>query len=133
LPAGCGDAEYVQVFEQIIIPAVRLFKPQLVLSSAGYDGHWADPLAMMQVTITGYARIAGFIKALADELCGGKLVISLEGGYNLEALAGSVKATFEVMLGETSIEDPLGKPPRQQEPHGIESLIKKARELHGLT
>jgi acetoin utilization deacetylase AcuC-like enzyme len=133
LPAGCGDAEYEQVFEQIIVPAVRRFGPQLILSSAGYDGYWEDPLAMMQLTVTGYARMAGIIKGLADELCHGRLVFCLEGGYHLEAQAYSIKATFDVLLGETNIEDPLGQPPREFAPSNIESLVKVVREVHGLT
>jgi len=133
LPAGCGDAEYEQVFEQIIVPSARRFQPQLVLVSAGYDAHWADQLAMMQLTVTGFARIAGIIKRLADELCHGRLVLSLEGGYNLEALAASVKATFDVLLGETEITDPLGSPPHSFTPPDIESLITAVRETHGLS
>ncbi|MQY67189.1 MAG: histone deacetylase, partial [Dehalococcoidia bacterium] len=50
LPAGCGDGEYLEVFEQVIAPAARRFNPRLILVSTGYDGHWADPLAMMQVS-----------------------------------------------------------------------------------
>ena len=131
LPAGCGDAEYQRVFEQIIVPAARRFQPQFILSSAGYDGHWDDPLAMMQLTVTGYARIAEILKGLADELCQSRLVFCLEGGYNLEVLAASVKATFDVLLGEKDIEDPLGEPPRRPASN-IESLVAEVRETHGL-
>jgi len=133
LPAGCGDAEYEQVFEQIIVPAASRFCPQIILVSAGYDAHWADELAMMQVTVSGFARIAGIIKGLADELCQGRLVFSLEGGYNLAALEASVKATFDVLLGETSIEDPLGQPPHRLPASSVESLITAVRDTHGLS
>jgi len=133
LPAGCGDAEYEQVFEQIIAPAAKRFEPQLIMVSAGYDGYWEDPLAMMQLTITGFARMAIIIKGLADELCHGRLVLSLEGGYNLEALAAAIKATFDVLLGETEITDPLGAPPHPFAPPDIESLVTKIRETHGLS
>jgi acetoin utilization deacetylase AcuC-like enzyme len=131
LPAGCGDAEYEQVFEEIIVPASRRFTPQLILVSAGYDPHWADELASMQVTVTGFARITAIIRGLADELCTGRLVFCLEGGYNLAALAASVKATFEVLLGENGTEDPLGAPPRQFAPN-IGSLIAAVKKTHGL-
>ncbi len=133
LPAGCGDAEYGQVFERIVVPAARRFEPQLILVSDGYDGHWADPLAHMQLTVSGYARMASTIKGLADELCGGRLVLTLEGGYDLEVLEASVKATFDVLLGETVIEDPPGKPSHQFNPRNIESLIEAVRETHGLS
>ncbi|MFC1870051.1 histone deacetylase [Chloroflexota bacterium] len=132
LPAGCGDAEYQNVFEQIIMPAARRFKPQFIMVSAGYDLHWADPLAMMHVTTTGLAQIAKIIRGLAEELCGGRLVFTLEGGYNLTALATSIKATFDVLLGNTDIEDPLGQSTRQFTAISIAPLIKAIKEKHNL-
>jgi len=132
LPIGCGDAEYLSVFEQIIVPVVRRFSPQLILVSAGYDAHWADGLAMMQVSITGFAQMVKIIKGLTDELCGGRLVFTLEGGYNLTALAASVKATFDVLLGNNNVEDPLGQSSGGLAVSGIDSLISKIREIHKL-
>jgi len=132
LPAGSGDAEYLEVFEQIIVPAAIRFKPQLILVSAGYDAHWADELALMQVSVTGFAQMVKIIKGLGDELCDGRLVFSLEGGYNLEALATSVKATFDMLLGNTAIEDRLGQPARRFEAPSIASLIKAMKEIHNL-
>jgi acetoin utilization deacetylase AcuC-like enzyme len=130
LPAGCGDAEYLEVFEQVVIPAARRFNPQLILVSAGYDGHWADPLAMMNLSVGGFAKMTGIIKGLADELCRGRLVLTLEGGYHLEALAASVKATFDVLLGNAT-EDPLGTTPRRFAPD-INSLIGEIKKVHKL-
>ncbi len=132
LSAGCGDDEYKQVFEQIIIPATQRFEPQLILVSAGYDSHWADEMAMMQVSVTGFARITGIIKTLADELCNGRVGFILEGGYNLTALAASVKATFDVLLGNGDIEDPLGQPPNRFTTRSIVSLITEVKEIHGI-
>jgi acetoin utilization deacetylase AcuC-like enzyme len=131
LPAGCGDAEYLNVFEQIIVPAARRFKPQLILVSVGYDGHWADPLAMMQLSVDGYARMTGIIKGLAEELCHGRLALTLEGGYNLEALAASVKATFDALLGD-SFDVPEDVPSRRSDSPNIEGLIADIRKIHGL-
>lgn len=132
LPGGSGDTEYQQVFEQIVVPAARRFRPQLILVSAGYDSHWADELATMQLSITGLARIVKIITGLADELCDGKLVFCLEGGYNLTALAASVKATFDVLLGNTNIEDPLGQTKYQWATPDIAPLIKTIKERHDL-
>ena len=131
LPAGCGDAEYLEVFEQIIAPAARRFNPRLILVSTGYDGHWADPLAMMNLSVDGFARIAVVIKGLAGELCDGRLALTLEGGYNLEALAASVKATFDVLLGDAG-DDLSGAPPRHSEPPNIESLMAEIKKIHKL-
>ena len=86
----------------------------------------------MQVSVTGFAQMVGIIKGLADELCSGRLAFSLEGGYNLTALAASIKATFDVLLGNTNIEDPLGQAPHRFEPPNIASLIKSIKEIHNL-
>lgn len=131
MPAGCGDDEYLKVFEKIIVPAARRFKPRLILVSAGYDGHWADPLAMMRVSVSGYAKMTAIIKELAAELCEGRLALTLEGGYNLKALAASVEATFDALLGD-AVDDSLGGPPRPSAPPDIESLIAEVKKLHKL-
>jgi acetoin utilization deacetylase AcuC-like enzyme len=132
MPAGCGDDEYMQVFEQVIVPAARRFGPQLILVSAGYDNHWADPLALMELSVSGLAQIVGVIKGLADELCGGRLVLTLEGGYNLDALAASVKATFDVLLGNSAVDDPIGPSPRHFKVANIERLIGAVKAIHKL-
>ncbi len=131
LPAGCGDDEYIAVFSQVVVPMVERFQPQFILVSAGYDGHWADPLAMMQLSISGFARIVETIKRLADGWCAGRLVLCLEGGYDLPALAASVKATFDV-LQSNKVEDPLGPAPRQFGAAGFDSLLEKVKALHNL-
>src|SRR5262249_13437164 len=69
------------------------------LVSAGFDAHHADPLAQMRVTERGFAAMCTGAAQLAQEACGGKLVLLLEGGYALDALAQSVHATLEVMTG----------------------------------
>lgn len=130
LPSGSGDDEYRQVFEQIIVPVTRRFHPELILVSAGYDLHWKDRLAMMEVSTTGFAEMVRTIKELADELCEGKIVITLEGGYNLKALATSVKATFDVLLGRPDIEDPLGQPEQRWAKPDIADLITAIKETH---
>lgn len=132
LPGGSGDSEYQQVFEQIIVPAARRFRPQFIMVSAGYDAHWADELAMMQVSTTGFAQMVKIIKGLADELCNGRLVFTLEGGYHLTALATSVKATFDVLLGNTNIDDPLGQTRYRWAAPNIAPLIKMIKERHNL-
>jgi len=132
LPAGTSDAEYLEVFDQIIVPVVRRFSPQLILVSAGYDAHWSDSLALMGVSVTGFAKMTGIITGLADELCGGRVALTLEGGYPLDALAASVKATFDVLLGNTDIKDPLGQPQRGFKPPDISPLIKAIKGIHKL-
>lgn len=132
LPAGCGDGEYEEVFLQVIIPVIRRFQPQLIIISSGYDGHWSDGLAGMQLSITGFAQIVRLIKQTAEEVCAGRLVFSLEGGYNLTALSASVRATFEVLLGNSDIEDKLGQLPFEVKSPDINPLLQKIKKIHNL-
>ncbi len=100
--------------------------------SAGYDLHWADEIALMQVSTNGFAQMVRIIKGLADELCSDRLVFSLEGGYHLQALAYSVKATFDVLLGNANIEDTLGQSPHRFQAPNITRLIRTIKEIHKL-
>jgi acetoin utilization deacetylase AcuC-like enzyme len=108
LPLGVGDTGYQQVFEKIIIPALRKWQPQLVLLSAGYDCHWSDPIGPMVLSILGYARLTQMLYELAEEVCEGRMVITLEGGYNLDALGAGVVAALQVLQGQPPDHDPLG-------------------------
>jgi acetoin utilization deacetylase AcuC-like enzyme len=99
LPAGQRDADYGVVFHDLFLPAARAFAPDLVVVSAGFDPHERDPLADMRVTERGFAAMATAMSDLAREACGGKLVLLLEGGYDLAALPASVRACLEVMSG----------------------------------
>ncbi|HEY2902457.1 MAG TPA: histone deacetylase [Polyangia bacterium] len=99
LPAGQADADYGAVFHDVFLPAGRAFKPDIIIVSAGFDPHAADPLAQMRVTEHGFSAMGTAMKALADECCGGKLVLLLEGGYDLQALRDSVRACLDVLTG----------------------------------
>jgi len=132
LPAWCGDEEYLQVFQQILIPIAHRFQPQLILVSAGYDAHWADQISLMQVTIGGFAQMVSILKGLASELCQGRLVFTLEGGYHTLALAHSIKATLEVLLGKLEIDDPLGKPTHLRRTPVVEEIIQQVKGVHNL-
>lgn len=130
LPAGTGDTGYQHVFDEILLPLARRFKPQLILASAGYDAHWADPLGMMLLSVSGYASMVRTLVTLAGELCAGRLVLTLEGGYNLEALALSIAATFSMLLGDEKVHDPLG--PATQGEHSVDAMISTVKGVHGL-
>jgi acetoin utilization deacetylase AcuC-like enzyme len=131
LPPGAGDAEYLRVYEEIVEPVARRFKPQLILVSAGFDAQWKDELASMCLSITGYAQMYRRIKSLADEFCNGRLALTLEGGYDLEALAGCVEAVLDVLMGKTEIEDRVGPCPSHKTPD-ISGLIAQLRGSFGL-
>lgn len=97
LPAGCDDAVYLSVFDEQIMPAVAAFEPDVLLISAGFDAHNSDPLAMMRMTTAGFTGLARRVNALAAASCGGRLVLVLEGGYNLNALGECVVAVLRAL------------------------------------
>ena len=90
LSAGAGDEEYLDVFEDTVMPAVAQFAPDLLLVSAGFDAHVEDPLAHMRVSAEGFRELSRLCTALAP-----RVAAVLEGGYNLETLPGLVGAALE--------------------------------------
>jgi acetoin utilization deacetylase AcuC-like enzyme len=108
LPAGQDDADYGPVFHDLFLPVAEQFRPDLVIVSAGFDPHARDPLAQMEVTERGFAAMCSALQDLAQRTAGGKLVLVLEGGYDLVALPASVRACLEVMTGARKEEFPSG-------------------------
>lgn len=97
LPAGTGEDVYLAAFDGVVVPALRTFAPDLILVSAGFDAHADDPLAQMRLRTESFALMAERLRDAAAELCGGRLVLVLEGGYNLKALGDSAVATIEAL------------------------------------
>lgn len=112
LQAGTAGDEILAVYEQALPLVASRYRPDMILVSAGYDAHWADPLTSLGLTITGFGRIVAVLRQLAAELCEGRIVLMLEGGYNLDALSYSVLATLRSLSGATDWQDPLGAPRR---------------------
>ncbi|KPK48139.1 MAG: hypothetical protein AMJ77_00760 [Dehalococcoidia bacterium SM23_28_2] len=131
LPAGCGDDQYRRAFEEVLVPVLRRFQPQLILVSAGFDAHFKDPLASMRLSCAGYRALTLILQAVADETCQGRLLFALEGGYGGDSLAWSVRACLDVLLGNPFAPDPLGSAPPDYEP-GIGPLLTAVKELLGL-
>lgn len=98
LPPRSGGAVFRREYEDKVFPRVRAFKPELILVSAGFDAHRDDPLADLQLETEDFVWVTERLCDLADELCAGKLVSCLEGGYNLYALAESVAAHVDVLI-----------------------------------
>ncbi|MEJ5361940.1 MAG: histone deacetylase [Spirochaetota bacterium] len=90
MPAGSGEPEYLDVFKNQIVPALTKFEPDIILISAGFDAHNADPLSYIGLTSESYYKFTVLLKQVANEFSGGRMIAFLEGGYDLEALAGSV-------------------------------------------
>lgn len=130
LSAGVGDRGYQQIFDELLFPLAERYHPQLILASVGFDAHWRDPLAMANLSIAGYISLARTLKELAQEMSNGKLVMLLEGGYDLEVLAQGVAATFRVLLGDENIPDPIG--PSQQAEIDLGNYVEQLKGLHRL-
>jgi acetoin utilization deacetylase AcuC-like enzyme len=134
LPPGSGDDVYAAALQRVIEPAVRRYQPDFVLVSLGFDAFWADPLAMLRLSIGGaYTFLLRSARDLASELCAGRLVVGLEGGYDLRALAGGADAVCRLLLGEDPSADPLGPAPQQLAVSAAESVLASVEQLHGLT
>ena len=101
-PPSRTDEDYEMLFEQIVVPAFTAFEPDLILLSAGFDAHSADPLGGMDLTAAGFGRLSEQLVALAERLCEGRLVAVLEGGYDPPATAASVVAMVRAFDGDGS-------------------------------
>lgn len=131
LTAGHGDESYAALYQEIIWPAAERFQPQLILVSAGFDAHWDDPLASMRLSLSGYDHITKELIAMAQQLCDGKIVFGLEGGYNLNTLAHGVENIAHALLADGEMSDPFGPFGGQEEPD-VRPLIKQLKYIHGL-
>ncbi|MCZ7585168.1 MAG: hypothetical protein M5R36_18570 [Deltaproteobacteria bacterium] len=127
LEGGYGDGDYALLIDEIIAPVAREFVPDLIMLSAGYDIHESDPLGAMRVTPSGFAGIFERMLALADELCAGRFVAVLEGGYDIPGLTGSVKESLLTMLAEPAGRERKAPPPLRREE--IRRIVETARRV----
>lgn len=100
LPAGTDDSGFIAAFEEILVPAAREFRPDIVLISAGFDACNRDGLAQMRMSVEGFSALASIVRSIARENCGGKVAAVLEGGYDLDLLAHCVMAVLDVFMGK---------------------------------
>lgn len=130
LSTGHGDAEYVGIYRRIVAAAGRAFRPELLIVSAGFDIYDGDPLGGMGVTPAGFGLLARILLEMAEEACGGRVLVALEGGYNLEGLWRGGKAVLQEMAGTpSSDEDParVEGPGRAR----VDALIRRFHEAQG--
>jgi acetoin utilization deacetylase AcuC-like enzyme len=127
LPAGSGDAEWTGVLARALAPVARSFRPELLLVSCGFDAHADDPLASMEVTREGFASLASIARSLAEECCGGRIVLVLEGGYALSGLYEGTAAVLDALLAPA-----CGAPATPAPPGGsrLERALARAATVH---
>jgi acetoin utilization deacetylase AcuC-like enzyme len=104
IEAGATDADFERVYA-VAAGILRKFRPELILVSAGFDAHEDDPLGGMRVTTPQFGRLTALVAAVADECCDGRLVAVSEGGYDLAALALSLRVAIDVLDGSTRLAD----------------------------
>lgn len=128
LPKGCGDNEYLYIFDQLIKPLTMDYCPELILVSAGFDAHESDPLGLMTLTTSGYGFLTERIKTLAKSLCKEKLIFFLEGGYNPFFLAKNVIECVRILVDEKkTIDIKETKNPTSKE---IERMVREIYDSH---
>ncbi|WP_428377091.1 histone deacetylase family protein [Lichenicoccus sp.] len=101
LPPGSGSKAFRQGWSETILPALDAFAPGLLIISAGFDAHRADPLAQLTLEVDDFRWITEALVALADRHCGGRVVSLLEGGYDLAALAASSAAHVRALMRQS--------------------------------
>jgi acetoin utilization deacetylase AcuC-like enzyme len=132
LPATTDFYVYDAVFRQFLLPLADRFEPQLILVSAGFDAHWADPLGNMYLSTAGFAQLNMLVLKLANTLCQGRLVLVQEGGYNLDAMASCAATCLNLLLGDDAAVDSLGPAPDKPTTLNIDVLIGELRRIHNL-
>lgn len=128
LPAYAGDQAYEQVAERIFRPFVQSFQPQMIFISVGFDAHWNDPITTLGLSTAGYSMLAQKVIALAEEVCEGKIVFVLEGGYDPENVANGAEAVFQAATGNGPFEANDPNPHREPD---CSSRIDEIRHWHG--
>ena len=138
LPAGSGVGAYVAAFERVVVPAIRAFRPDLILIASGLDASAMDPLASMMMTSDGYRKLTRIMLAAAGEVCKGRLVLCHEGGYSPAYVPYCGLAIVEELAGvRTGVEDPLlgllgGMAGQDIQPHQEAVVLEAARLVEGL-
>jgi acetoin utilization deacetylase AcuC-like enzyme len=128
LPAGSGDEEYVGVMARVLAPVARSFRPELLLVSCGFDAHADDPLASMEVSGEGFRSLARIARAVADECCGGRLVLVLEGGYALSGLHEGTAAVLDALLAPGAELPATPDPPAGSR---LRRVLDRVEAVHG--
>ncbi len=99
LPHGFGDAEYLRVYSEVLKPVALEYRPELVLVSAGFDPYMKDPLGGMRMTGAGFGALTALVREIAEKTCNGRVLLTLEGGYNPEGLRDGVRAVINAFTG----------------------------------
>jgi acetoin utilization deacetylase AcuC-like enzyme len=128
LPAMSGNRIYKRAVDEIVEPFIRRFQPELLLVSAGFDAHWNDPITSLGLSTAGFHQVSRRLTELADDVCSGRIVFVLEGGYEPVNVANGCLAVFAALTHCPLVDPNDGSP--HAEPDADERLAA-IRALHG--
>jgi len=122
LSGGHDDRAFAKIFQEIILPVIRDYHPDFIIISAGFDTYFADPLGTMAVTEQGYACMTKQVVDLAAEVCQGRLLVALEGGYNLRGLRDGVLGVLAELSGNPTC-------PGKIDESALQAIMESDREV----
>ncbi|KPJ99469.1 MAG: histone deacetylase [Desulfobacterales bacterium SG8_35] len=122
LSGGQDDRAFARIFKEIVVPVTREYRPDFIIISAGFDTYFGDPLGTMAVTEQGYACMARQMVELAADICQGRLLVALEGGYNLRGLRDGVLAVLGELFGDPAC-------PGKVDEAALKAIIEAEREV----
>ena len=134
LPPGCGVGAYTAAFERVVLPALRKFRPQLIIVPSGFDAGGWDPLGRMMLSSSTYRKLTTALMSVAEEICNGRIVMTHEGGYSAASVPFFGLAVLEALSGlSTGVQDPFqpmidGFGQQELQPHQ-DAAIQLAAEL----
>ena len=126
------DRHFARAFDEVVLPALALYEPDAILVSAGYDGHFLDPLPDLRLTADGFFEMTRKLTHAAAELCEGRILLALEGGYDLEiGLPESVEASARALMGLDAVEwTAPEETPHLQATDRVEETLEAVIALH---
>lgn len=130
LPPGSGNLAFTTIMQEIILPLINRFQPEMILVSCGFDSHWKDPLGHLLLSAEVYGKLIKSLVDWADDHCAGKIALFLEGGYDLEASALCSESIMAALLDRTFV-DRLGDSPKP-EGKSWKSVFENAKQIWSL-
>jgi acetoin utilization deacetylase AcuC-like enzyme len=129
MPPMSGDNAFLAVMDEAILPLLDRFQPEMILVSYGFDTHWRDPLGHLLLSARGYGECISRLTTWADQNCGGRIALFLEGGYDLEAGRACAQGVVAALLGK-DFDDPLGLA-LNSESLAWKQMLQQAKQIWG--
>jgi acetoin utilization deacetylase AcuC-like enzyme len=129
-PPGSGDVALLSVMDEIILPLLNNYSPEVILVSYGFDTHWSDPLGQLTLSASGYGKLIARLTNWSDENCNGRIALFLEGGYNLDAAAVCSVGVVAELTGR-KWNDVLGPSPYKDR-GSWQGMLKRAKQMWDL-